>query len=373
MTETKTPQRRGLIKGAVVAASALAAPRIASAQTPIAFRFQSAWQSKDIFQEYAVDFSRKVADMSGGELRIEVLPVNSVVPASGLLDAVSKGTLDGAHSNLVHNYDRQNSFALWGSGPCFGMDGNVLLAWHKYGGGKELLGRLYASIGGNVVSFPTGPNPTQPLGWFKKRITRPEDFKGLKIRAEGIAAELFAGMGAVAVPVPQPELVSAFDQGLLDAAASNNASSDRFLGLAKPGRVCMLSSFHANTAQFEIIFNKSRFDGLSTKLKAAIGGAVEASSAEMTWKVIERYSLDYIELQKAGVKFYQTPEAVLRKQIAVFDALLRKKSAADSLFKEIVESQKTFAARAVKWEMDTLADRRMAFNHYFRNGGLKNG
>jgi TRAP-type mannitol/chloroaromatic compound transport system substrate-binding protein len=304
---------------------------------------------------------------------MEVLPVNSVVPASGLLDAVSKGMLDGAHSNLAQNYDRQNSFALWGSGPSFGMDGNMLLAWHKYGGGKELLARVYASIGANVVSFPTGPKPTQPLGWFKKRLTRPEDFKGLKIRADGIAAELFAGMGAAVIPVAEPDVVSAFDRGWVEATVSNNISSDRFLGLAKPGRVCMLSSFHGNAAPFEIIFNKSRFDGMSAKLKAVIGGASEASSADMSWKAIERYSLDYIELQKTGVKFYQTPDAILRKQVTVYDALLRKKSAADSMFKEIVESQKSFATRAVKWELDTLADRRMAFNHYFRDSALKTG
>jgi TRAP-type mannitol/chloroaromatic compound transport system substrate-binding protein len=79
-----------------------------------------------------------------------------VVPAFGLLDAVSKGTLDGGHGVLVYSYGKQNALALWGSGPAFGMDAQQLLSWHKYGGGKELLAKLYASIGGNVVSYPYG-------------------------------------------------------------------------------------------------------------------------------------------------------------------------------------------------------------------------
>ena len=92
-----------------------------------------------------------------------MLPAGAVVPAFGLLDAVSQGTLDGGHGVLAYHYGKQPALALWGSGPAFGMDANMLLAWHKYGGGKELLQKLYASIGAEVVSFPYGPMPTQPL------------------------------------------------------------------------------------------------------------------------------------------------------------------------------------------------------------------
>ena len=115
-------------------------PMIAKGQAgPISMRWQSTWPSKDIFHEYALDFAKKVNDMTGGDLKIEVLPAGAVVPAFGLLDAVSKGTLDGGHGVLVYHYGKQNALALWGSGPAFGMDGNMLLSWHKYGGGKELL------------------------------------------------------------------------------------------------------------------------------------------------------------------------------------------------------------------------------------------
>ena len=95
---------------------------IAKAQGPISMRWQSTWPSKDIFHEYALDFAKKVNDMTGGDLKIEVLPAGAVVPAFGLLDAVSKGTLDGGHGVLVYHYGKQNALALWGSGPAFGMD-----------------------------------------------------------------------------------------------------------------------------------------------------------------------------------------------------------------------------------------------------------
>ena len=94
--------------------------------------------------------------------------------------------------------------------------------------------------------------------------------------------------------------------------------------------------------------------------------AVEAASADMSWKAVDRYSKDYIEMQtKDKVKFYKTPDSLLQKQLEVYDAVVAKKSAENPLFKEIVESQKAFADRVVRWDMDTNVGRRMAFNHYF--------
>ena len=182
MSNEQKVSRRKFLTGAATAAgaAALGFPAIVKAQGPISMRFQSTWPSKDIFHEYAQDYAKLVNDMTGGDLKIEVLPAGAVVPAFGLMEAVSKGTLDGGHGVLVYSYGKSNSLALWGSGPGFGMDANMLLAWHKWGGGTELLEKLYASIGGNVVSFPYAPLYTQPLGWFKKPITKWEDFKGLK-------------------------------------------------------------------------------------------------------------------------------------------------------------------------------------------------
>jgi TRAP-type mannitol/chloroaromatic compound transport system substrate-binding protein len=361
--------RRNVLKTAMAAggAAVLGFPMIARGQTgPITMRWQSTWPQKDIFHEYALDFAKKVNDMTGGDLKIEVLPAGAVVPAFQLLDAVSKGTLDGGHGVLVYHYGKSNALALWGSSPAFAMDANTLLAWHKYGGGKELLNKLYASIGANVVSFPYGPMPTQPLGWFKKPITKSDDFKGLKFRTVGISIDLFQGMGAAVNALPGGEIVPAMDRGLLDAAEFNNASSDRILGFADVSKVCMLQSYHQNAEQFEITFNKTKYDALPAKMKALIEYAVDAASQDMSWKAIHRYSQDYIELQtKDKVRFFKTPDSVLQKQLDIFDGVLAKYSSQTPMFKEIAESQRQFAERAVKWFLDTQVSARMAYNHYF--------
>ena len=153
---------------------------------------------------------------------------------------------------------------------------------------------------------------------------------------------------------------------MLDGAEFNNASSDRILGFPDVSKVCMLQSYHQSAETFEIMFNKPKYDALPAKIKTIITGAVEASSADMSWKAIDRYSKDYIELQtKDKVKFYKTPDALLQEQLKLWEEILAKKSAENPLFKEIVASQKAFAERAVKWDQDTNISRRMAMNYYF--------
>ena len=368
MTEARTPApRRRFLKSATataVGATALAAPAVSRAQT-VSFRFQSTWPAKDIFHEYANDFAKKVNDMAGSRLKIEVLPAGAVVPAFQLLDAVNKGTLDGGHGVVAYHYGKNSALALWGSGPGYGMDPNMLLSWHYYGDGEKLLQEIYKATNMDVVSFLYGPMPTQPFGWFKKPVANLDQLKGIKFRTVGLAVDIYTEQGAAVNPLPGGEIVAALDRGLIDAAEFNNASSDRVLGFPDVAKNCMLQSFHQSTEQFEILFNRAKYNALAPDLKKIIDYAVEASSSDMSWKAIDRNSKDYIELKKAGINFFKTPDAILRNQLEVWDKVCAKKSGENALFKKVLDSQKAFAQRAGAWQNDYLVDFKMAYNHYF--------
>jgi len=371
-TPKRAVTRRNFLAAAAASAGGAAAlgfPMISKA-APISMRWQSTWPAKDIFHEYALDFASKVNGMSGGNLKIEVLPAGAVVKPFELLDGVSRGTLDGGHGVVAYHYGKENALALWGSGPAYGMDANMVLAWHYYGGGKELLDEIYKKLNLDVQSFLYGPMPTQPLGWFKKPVTKVEDMKGLKYRTVGLSIDIFKDLGMAVNPLPGGEIVPAMDRGLLDAAEFNNASSDRIMGFPDVSKVCMLQSFHQSAEQFEILFNKKKYDALPAELKAIIKHAVEASSADMSWKAIERYSTDYAEMSaKQGVKFYKTPDKILQRQLQAWDKILAAKSSENPTFKKVNESMRAFAARAARWQNDTNVDFKMAYNHYFAKKG----
>jgi TRAP-type mannitol/chloroaromatic compound transport system substrate-binding protein len=177
---------------------------------------------------------------------------------------------------------------------------------------------------------------------------------------------MYEAMGAAVNALAGGDIVPALDRGLIDAAEFNNPSSDRALGFPDVAKVYMMQSFHQSAETFEILFNKKKFDSLPAKLKLIITNAVEAASADMTWKAVDRYSQDYIDIQaKDKVKVYRTPDSILQAQLQIWDKIIAKKSAENPFFKKVLDSQKAFAQRATKWQYDQNVDYRIAVNHYF--------
>jgi TRAP-type mannitol/chloroaromatic compound transport system substrate-binding protein len=207
--------------------------------------------------------------------------------------------------------------------------------------------------------------PTQPLGWFRKPIRRSQDFRGLRFRAPGLAGEIYAGLGAAVSALPAAELAEALRSGSLDGAEFNNAASDSELGLPGAAAVCMLQSYHQSAEQFEILFNKTKFEALPSKMRAVIENAADAASADLSWKSIDRLSAAHARLlEQERLRLLKTPDAVLQRQLAAYDAVVRKR-ADDALFREIQESQRRFAQRAVRWQIDTQVSPRLAYARYF--------
>jgi len=372
----QAPKRRRFLTTAAASAAGAATlgfPAIVRGQgAPINLRFQSTWPTKDIFHEYALDFAKRVNDMSAGRLRIEVLPAGAVVKAFDLIDAVNKGVLDGGHGVSAYWYGKNSAYSLFGTGPSFGMDANMLLGWVHYGGGRELYNELQQKVMGfDVEGFLYGPMPTQPLGWFKQVVRGPEAFKGLKYRTVGLAIDVFKEMGASVVALPGGEIVAGLDRGLIDAAEFNNASSDRILGFPDVSKICMLQSYHQPLECFEILFSKKRYDTLPADLRDVISNAATASSADMSWKAMSRYSQDYIEMRtKQNVRFFRTPNSVLQAQLNAWDRVVEARSKENPLFAKILASQRVWAERVVNWANDTIVPNTLAYQHYFlRKGG----
>src|SRR5262249_33217898 len=228
---SKPATRRKFLAGAAITGAAtVAMPQVSRAQTTT-WKYQSTWPTKDIFHEYAVDYAKKVNEMSGGRLKLDVLAAGAVVPAFQMQDAVQSGILDPGHGVCAYWYGKHKAYSLFGTAPSWGWDSHGLLAWFYYGGGEALYKELVNDILKlNLTGFLYFPMPTQPLGWFKKPVTGPDDLKNIKYRTVGLSADLFKELGASVTILPGGEIVPALDRGLIDAAEFNNPSSDLLLG-----------------------------------------------------------------------------------------------------------------------------------------------
>lgn len=359
--------RRAFLRGAgVAAAAAVAAPQVARAQDAVTLKFQSTWPAKDIFHEYASDYVARVNEMSGGRLKLDLLPAGAVAKPLELQDAVIAGTLDGGHGVTAYWFGKNKAASLFGTPPAWGWTANQQLGWIKYGGGQELYNELVQNILGlDLVGFLSGPMPTQPLGWFKAPIESPDQLKNMIYRTVGLSADLFTEMGATVKILPGGEIVPALEKGLIEGAEFNNPSSDRLLGFPDVSKDYMLQSYHQSGECFEIIFNKTRYGELAPDLQAILKYAAESSSADMSWKAMDRYSKDLEALQtEQGVKVHQTPESVLQAQLAAWDNVIAKYSA-DPFFAKVVESQKAWAKRVVGAQFQIEVAQAPAFKHFF--------
>ncbi len=329
-------------------------------------KIQSTWAAKDIFQEILQDWADKVSEMSGGRLKIDLLPVGSVVGTSELLNAVSEGVLDGGHGFPAYWFGLNRAFSLFGTGPSFGMNGEMLLGWIRYGGGQELYDELLAKLNRNVVSFFHGPVPTQPLGWFNSRINSPQDLEGLKYRTAGIALDVFKDMGVSAQFIGGSEVVSSLERGVIDAAEFTNTTSDRLLGFPDVRKVLMVQSYHQPLEILELTINKNKYESLPADLQAILKYAAMAQSADFVWKFMDRNSKDYQAIKDSGVEVYKTPRSVLQAQLEGWDEVVEKESATDPFFAKVIESQKEWAKRVGKWSLDITVENQTAYDHYFK-------
>jgi len=359
--------RRTFLKTAAAGAAGAAAlgfPMVSRAQT-VTLKMQGAWGAKDIFNEYAEDYVKRVNDMAGGRLKIDYLVSGAVVKAFQLQDAVNKGVLDAGHQVSVYWYGKSKVASLFGTGPVFGQNAHQGLAWINFGGGQQLYDELMKALNLNIVGFFSFPMPTQPLGWFKNRITDAKQLVGLKYRTVGLAADLFQAMGVKVTQLPGGEIVPALERGVIEAFEFNNPTSDRSFGAQDVSKVYMLGSYHQAAEYFEIIFNKTKFDSLADEQKAILKYAAEASSSFSFWRGQDRYSADLLWLRdKAGVKIYRTPNSVMQAQLKAWDKILPDLEK-DPFFKKVVASQKEFAHRVAYYELLNACDYKLAFDHYF--------
>jgi TRAP-type mannitol/chloroaromatic compound transport system substrate-binding protein len=367
--DAQTSRRKFLKTGALaasaVATGAVAMPQVSRAQTT-ALKMQGSWGAKDVFNEMAEDYVKRVNEMAGGRLKIDYLVGGSVVHPFQVFDGVHGGQLDAAHTVTVYWYGKHKAASLFGTGPVFGFNANEGLGWIHNGGGKELFDELQTQVMKvNIKSFFAMPMPTQPLGWFKKPITSANDLKGLKYRTVGLAADLFQAMGASVAQLPGGEIVPAMERGVIEGFEFNNPTSDRRFGAQDVAKNYMMGSHHQATEYFEIMINRAKYNALPKEHQAILQYAAEAASSANEWKAMDYYSKDLNELiNKDKVNVLRTPKGVFDAQINAWDGLITQLGS-DPFMKKVMDSQKEWVRRVVFYGMYNATDYRGAFEHHF--------
>jgi TRAP-type mannitol/chloroaromatic compound transport system substrate-binding protein len=315
----------------------------------------------------AQEYVKRVNEMSGGRLRIDYLLAGAVVKPFEVMDAVSRGVLDGGHTVPVYWYGKSKVASLFGSGPINGCDAQQTLAWIYRGGGLQLYQELLAKLGLNAVGFFAMPMPTQPLGWFKKPVKGAQDMKGLKYRTVGLAADLMQQMGLRVTQLPGGEIIPAMEKGVIDAFEYNNPTSDSRFGAQDVVKNYMMGSYHQAMEFFEIIFNKKKWESIPKDLQAILQYGVEAASSSNFWTAMDNYSKDLQDLiNKHKVNVIRTPRSIFQEQLKAWDVVNKRLQSEDPFFKKVVESQLAWAKRVAYYMFVNEADYKLGYEHVFK-------
>lgn len=358
--------RRGAVAaGGAAAGSLLAAPAVL-AQSPLVLKMQTSWPASDIWQTMAQHYVDRVQAMSGDRIQIDLLPAGAVVGAFQVMDGVSDGVIDIAHSVSAYWYGKHKAASLFGTGPVFGGDPTNMLSWFYQGGGRELYRELTQDVMGlNVVGLMAFPMPAQPFGWFKNPISGVEDINGMKYRTVGLAADLLQSMGMSVAQLPGGEIVPAMERGVIDAFEFNNPSSDLRFGAQDVAKNYYMGSYHQAAEAFEFLFNRDVIEDLEPDLRAILEYGVEAVSTANTAFALDNYSADLLKLRdESGVAIHKTPDPILSKQLEAWSEMITTLEG-DETIKKIMDSQREWVKRTTYYELMTKPDYTLAYEHFF--------
>jgi TRAP-type mannitol/chloroaromatic compound transport system substrate-binding protein len=323
-------------------------------QQTYTFKMQSTWTAGDFHHQNPIKFADIVEKASGGRIKITVLAAGAIVPAFEVLDAVNKGILDMGHAWPGYWFGKHPAATLFGSvaGGPFGMDNWDFTGWYYLGGGKELYTELLQNeLKMNVVSICSAGETAEPQGWFRKPIKTVKDFKGIKFRAGGMAAEVFKALGMTVVILPGGEIVPALQRGVIGAGEFSDPSSDMAMGFQDVAKYYYLPGIHQPTGIMDVLINKSKWDPLPADLKAIMEAA---GMATQTWwdaaiKLQNAKDLETL-VTKHNVNVMETPKEILLEVTKAWDKVAEKHSKDNPFFNKVYQSQKAYAQRIVPYK-----------------------
>jgi len=351
--------------------AALTLPGAAQAPAKSAqWKMQSSWPAADFHQVNPKGLVDKIAEMTGGRLKIDLTPAGAVVPAFEVLDAVNRGLLDAGHSWPGFWTGKHPAATLFGSAPGgpYGMNSEDYLGWIYLGGGLELYNDLIQKeLKMNVVVFPTFGETPEPQGWFRKPIKSVAELKGLKFRATGLSAEVFREMGMAVVSIAPGEIVASLERGVVEAAEFSDPSADMAIGLHQVRKFYHMPGIHQPTGMMEIQINKRKWDELPADVKAIVKYAAMAENLHYTLKMLDRNSEDLFTLvSKHGVTVVETPKEVLDEILRAWDKVAERKAKENPFFAKVLESQKSWAQRVVPYRRCCHPPYDLAADYYWK-------
>ena len=365
---------RHVVRSVAALACAAAFSTAATAQTTT-LKMQATWPASLTLYENFTYFADRISKVSGGTMKIDAMPAGQVVPAFEVLDATHKKVLDGAHAWSGYWVGKNKTAILFTGGPggTFGMDMIDALGWMHHGGGIDLAQEFFQKeLKLNIHWIPILPSGPQAFGWFKRPIKNLADFKGMKCRQTGMAAEIWQRMGMQTVNMPGGEIIPSAQRGVIDCAEWVGGVEDLRLGFHNVWKYHYTPGMHENVTIGEVLMNGDIWRGLKPEQQELMK-TVASETFVIWWAKWQRQNADAIkELQeKHGVRILRTPPDILVEFLKTWDIVAAEEGKKNPFFKKVHDSQRAYASLVVPAKRFMFPPYSFAANYYWPEGGAK--
>lgn len=328
-------------------------------QKQIRWKLQSANPAGTPHDVLLNKFASDIDKMSGGRLKIEILPSGAIVNPNEILDAVNKGLVDAGqwwthYATGKHPAGGLFSSPLGGSGS--GLDTMGHLAWYLRGGGRDLYLEYYTKIlKADVMAFLYAPDGPEAFGWFKKPIKSVAEFTKLRFRiSSGLPSDVLKEMGGTPMNFGAAELIPAAEKGVLDAVEWINPANDLKVGLQDVFKYYSIQGLHQAIDIADILINGKKWRELPADLQAMIEVAIQASLLEgMLYFIQENAKALKVLTTEKGVTLFDAPPDYAPAWIGAAKKVLARFEAKDPFFKKVLDSQRAFASVVVPYTRET--------------------
>jgi TRAP-type mannitol/chloroaromatic compound transport system substrate-binding protein len=349
-------RRRFLVKagGVLVAAgatTAIDAPSVI-AQPRVQWRMPTFWSpANDVLMGNAQKFAKMVDEMSGGRFKIQVFAAGELMPAPGVFDACSQGTVE-MYNAAAYYWPGKEVATQWFTAMPFGLNPQGTYAWYYFGDGIKLWEETYAPF--NLVPRPSASTGPQMMGWFRKKITSTADLKGLKMRIPGLGGKVYAHFGTSVVLLPPGEIYTALERGVIDAAEWVGPHDDLKMGFQQAARFYHYPGWHEPGTTGEFVFNKKAYDALPVDLRRILDYTATALNTVEFMEYFTRNAQGLKRLQtefKGKVEFVKIPDAMIKELKKVAGEVVKAESEKSPQAKKVHASYSKFQSLVDDWSM----------------------
>lgn len=284
------------------------------------------------------DAAQRTADtitaMTDGQLTVDLKAAGELVGAFEVFDAVTSGQADMYHGADYYFVGQHPAYAFFTAVP-MGMTAQELANWYYHGGGMEFHDELGQIFG--LKSFEAGNTGAQAGGWFRKEITGPEDFNGLKFRMPGLGGKALGKLGASVQNLPGGEVYQALSSGAIDGTEWIGPWADEKAGFQEITKFYYTAGFHEPGAGLTLATNRDVFDGLTPAQQKIIEIAAGEANQWNLAQFLTNNSAALTRLQAAGVKTLKFPDSVWDAFAKAADEV-HQENMGDELYKRVYDS-----------------------------------